>query len=752
MRDDEYSAIKDRAVRTLLDIPGVNAVGIGGREVAGQATGERAIKVFVTRKMPADQVAPGELIPSSFEGVPVDVVEGGPFRRAAGPTQDIPTGAFADTSPYDPLCGGISLATEGTPGLGTLGCFLVDKNDATAVYALTNHHVVAKAGKLSRSRRVLHPSTIHWASPPTQEDIDQNAIGIVAAGGQEAIRDAALVRLSAGMKWLPAIKDVGFLAGTYPLVHDDAVGLNYRVWKRGVVTGLISGIVQGVDCTVKDILDEGTQTKSITKGNIIIKERTDGSPFAQPGDSGSAVVNDDSKVVGLLYGNDGKGGGYATPIATVLRRFNEVDQLDLAIAQPKTDAPTEATETQVVPPPGGKPAIPAAQQADHGDRQYCRPLTGGAPILVAPMVGAAQAATMGCVLAAGDGDGPAYLVTAYSALTAGDTLPPTADTSIGQPDNAGHCCRCTSNTVGHFFAGPDSQKRIGFVALSSAQKWLPEIMQVGLLNGVRDLTADPLPDELPVLKQGGGSGLTGGVITKIDSTIAPFAGQPTIVIRPNPNAAAPLQPLYFSQFNDRGAAVVDQNNKVVGVLYGELQVTDSAGTHFHGLAAPIKEVLSALAAQTSSAVSVPEASAIDDVRTAVAHVADRAEGLLRAPAAGALPAIPAPWGDHQSEIQDLIAHNRKVAAMWRRHGGPALTQALFRAFHAQAEAIPLFVGGVPLTVCLERLSGVFCKYGSVELRASLARLRTILPAVGGGRLSEVLSAAREALAIPGATP
>ena len=745
MRDDEYSAIKDRAARTLLDIPGVNAVGLGGRETAGQATGERAIKVFVTRKKPAGEVAPAELIPRSFEGVPIDVVEGGPFRRAAGPTQDIPV-TFLDVNPSDPLRGGVSLATEGTPGVGTLGCFLTDKNDATAVYALTNHHVVAKAGKLSRSRRVLHPSSIHWASPPIQDDIDQNAIGIVAAGGQEAIRDAALVRLSPGMKWLPAIKDIGFVAGTYPLVHDDIVGLNYRAWKRGVASGLISGIVHGVDCTVKDIVDEGTQTKSTTKGNIIIKQRTGGSPFAASGDSGSVVVNDDSKVVGLLYGIDGQGGGYATPIATVLRRFKDVDQLDLDVAQPRTAAPTEATETQTVPPPGGKPVIPADEQVKHGDQLYCRPLTGGAPILVAPMVGAAQAATMGCVLAAGDGDGPAYLVTAYSALTAGDTQPPTADTAIGQPDNTGHCCHCTSNTVGHFFAGPASQKRVGFVALSAEQKWLPEIMQVGLLNGVRDLTADPLPDELPVLKQGGSSGLTGGVITKIDTTIPPFVGQPTIVIRPNPNAAAPGQPLYFSQFNDRGAVVVDQSNKVVGVLYGELSVTDAGGTHFHGLAAPIKEVLAALAAQTGTDVSVPQASAIDDVRTAVARVAEGARG--RVEVTDAPPAFPAPWRDHQREIQTLIAHNRKVAAMWRRHGGPALTQALFRAFHAPAEAIPLFVDGLPLAGCLERLSGVLCKYGSAELRASLARLRAIVPAVGGFPFTEVLAAATDALATP----
>src|SRR5687767_11201798 len=80
MTDEEYLAIKDRAAERLLTIPHVNAVGIGGRNKGGKPTGTIAIKVFVTRKKPAADVPPEELIPESIEGVPTDVVQMGPVR------------------------------------------------------------------------------------------------------------------------------------------------------------------------------------------------------------------------------------------------------------------------------------------------------------------------------------------------------------------------------------------------------------------------------------------------------------------------------------------------------------------------------------------------------------------------------------------------------------------------------------------------------------------------------------------------
>jgi hypothetical protein len=56
------------------------AVGIGYRTKGGQRTQEVAIVVSVSKKVPASELKPADLIPASIEGVPVDVVETGEIR------------------------------------------------------------------------------------------------------------------------------------------------------------------------------------------------------------------------------------------------------------------------------------------------------------------------------------------------------------------------------------------------------------------------------------------------------------------------------------------------------------------------------------------------------------------------------------------------------------------------------------------------------------------------------------------------
>jgi hypothetical protein len=69
--------VKRRHERVLLRLANVVAVGIGIKEVGGQPTGEVAIVVTVSRKVPTAELRPGQGIPHRLEGVPVDVVEAG---------------------------------------------------------------------------------------------------------------------------------------------------------------------------------------------------------------------------------------------------------------------------------------------------------------------------------------------------------------------------------------------------------------------------------------------------------------------------------------------------------------------------------------------------------------------------------------------------------------------------------------------------------------------------------------------------
>ena len=72
--------VRARHERELLRYPNVVGVAVGVRVRQGTPTGEPCLVVLVERKLPADQLGPGELLPSEIEGVPVDVVESGRIR------------------------------------------------------------------------------------------------------------------------------------------------------------------------------------------------------------------------------------------------------------------------------------------------------------------------------------------------------------------------------------------------------------------------------------------------------------------------------------------------------------------------------------------------------------------------------------------------------------------------------------------------------------------------------------------------
>jgi len=72
--------VKARYEAALLRKANVVGVGIGFRERGGEFTGEIALVVNVTRKLPATQLSPQDIIPDRIEGIPVDVRETGAIR------------------------------------------------------------------------------------------------------------------------------------------------------------------------------------------------------------------------------------------------------------------------------------------------------------------------------------------------------------------------------------------------------------------------------------------------------------------------------------------------------------------------------------------------------------------------------------------------------------------------------------------------------------------------------------------------
>jgi hypothetical protein len=86
MRPEDARIIDVRARHEaeLLRYPHVVGVSTGIRTRRGVPTDEPCLVVYVDRKLPPDQLAAGEQLPSELDGVLVDVVESGQFRTLPG--------------------------------------------------------------------------------------------------------------------------------------------------------------------------------------------------------------------------------------------------------------------------------------------------------------------------------------------------------------------------------------------------------------------------------------------------------------------------------------------------------------------------------------------------------------------------------------------------------------------------------------------------------------------------------------------
>jgi hypothetical protein len=71
--------VRTRHEAELMRYPNVVGVADGMRMRDGKPTGERAIVVYVERKVPRKDLSERDLLPTEIEGIPVDVVETGPI-------------------------------------------------------------------------------------------------------------------------------------------------------------------------------------------------------------------------------------------------------------------------------------------------------------------------------------------------------------------------------------------------------------------------------------------------------------------------------------------------------------------------------------------------------------------------------------------------------------------------------------------------------------------------------------------------
>ena len=282
------------AQQRLRHIPAVTHIGIGAKEVGGEITGDFAFRVYVSMKLPMDEIPSQRRIPERISGVPTDVM---PASRTA---------ALVDTRKLRPLRGGISVKNEfvqeGEKTLaGTLGC-LVKLINTLEVTALTCEHVMS-AGQATTGVNVGQPKYVVSCCCCTY-----NAIGTLLKATKNDKLDCAIVKLDDDIAneiesadGLNIVDEIGTLTGAAQAVCFETVT------KRGINTGLTTG-------SVVDVLFEGSQ---------ILINPTAPATFADLGDSGSVIVNSAKQVIGLLWATDlaTRTNGIANHIGPVMREL-----------------------------------------------------------------------------------------------------------------------------------------------------------------------------------------------------------------------------------------------------------------------------------------------------------------------------------------------------------------------------------------------------------------------------------------------
>jgi hypothetical protein len=323
---DDCRRVLREARRELLGKPNVVAVGVGYKKVGGARTNDLSLICSVEVKKSKAALSAGELVPASIQGIPTDVYPTGILSAQQG-----------HTGRHRPAPGGVSIGHYLITA-GTLGC-LVKKNNI--VYILSNNHVLANSNDASIGDAILQPGPYDGGQQPTDTIAHLSEfvpiqfgttsvpcpIGNAVAATLNGM--AALVgsktRLQAAGASAAAAENLVDCAIAQPITPTDVVNqilgygqitgaaegtLGMSIKKSGRTTGLTTGTIQQIDVTAN--VSYGSN-----KVGTFVDQLMAGA-MSQGGDSGSAVLNDQNQIVGLLFAGSNN--------STIINRIQNVFQ------------------------------------------------------------------------------------------------------------------------------------------------------------------------------------------------------------------------------------------------------------------------------------------------------------------------------------------------------------------------------------------------------------------------------------------
>ena len=292
---------------SLLTKSNVVATGIGYKISKGKKTADLSVICSVKEKVAASKLSTRDMVPQTLDGIATDVIATGPIRALLSPTDR-----------HRPAPGGVSIGHRDITA-GTLGC-LVKQNGQIMI--LSNNHVLANSNDANTGDAILQPGPhdggtypddhianlagyvpINFLDSPSQCPLaigSANVLnGIAKLLGSDArlhavstqatdnLVDAAIARPLNDADVSSEILSIGPIAGTAQ------AELGMAVKKSGRTTAFTTGEIQQIDVTVNVQYGAGKVAR--------FTDQLMAGAMSQGGDSGSAVLNNDDRLVGLLF-------------------------------------------------------------------------------------------------------------------------------------------------------------------------------------------------------------------------------------------------------------------------------------------------------------------------------------------------------------------------------------------------------------------------------------------------------------------
>ncbi|MGI6038330.1 MAG: hypothetical protein ACOYD6_08935 [Limnochordia bacterium] len=321
-----------QAKRALLNKKNVVGVGLGCKRIRGQKTDDRAIVVFVKKKERKNNLQARDLVPQELEGTPTDVIEVGEITLLA-----------SRTARHRPAFPGISIGHHRVSA-GTFGAVVKDKRSGIPLI-LSNNHVLANMEGDNRGRArigdpIVQPGTYDGGRVPNdvigylhrfvelrteRRPSTCGVAGMMERVGNFVLRtmfpqyemrflrksnvtnlvDAAVAK-PVGPELITAnILDLGVPQG----VAEGVVG--QKIYKSGRSSGLTQGEILAVHVDINVNMGE--------IGTAQFSDQIMATAMSQPGDSGSLVLDEQKRAIGLLFAGSSQ--------ATVINRIENVLRL-----------------------------------------------------------------------------------------------------------------------------------------------------------------------------------------------------------------------------------------------------------------------------------------------------------------------------------------------------------------------------------------------------------------------------------------